>query len=184
MIRLTESLKFLKDIIELPLRDSTILKYGDKYWIFGIIAEGDTDYKLHVFFADSLLGPYTPHKKNPVSSGLNGTRPAGNFVEADGILYRPAQNCQTGYGESITIYRITELTEETISEEPYLNITINRKNRNNRGIHSIHTINQTENILAVDGEQWTFAPLKQLKKYMGDIIPTKKRVNPKENSYH
>jgi hypothetical protein len=178
---LTESVEFVKDIIELPLRDSTILKYRNKYWIFGIIAIGDTDYKMHIFYSDSLLGPYSPHINNPVRNGLDGTRPAGNFVEVDGILYRPAQNCKNGYGESITINRITELSEETVSEEPYLNIAINRKHRNNKRIHSIHTLNQTDNLLAVDGEQWTFAPLKQLRKYLGDVLPSGKVMKPIKN---
>jgi len=177
-----ESMKFLKVIIDMPLRDCTILKHEDKYWIFGIIAEGDTNYKLHLFHADNLLGPYSPHKKNPVRDGLNGTRPAGNFVEVDGILYRPAQNCMNGYGESITVYRITELNEENISEEPYMDITINRKNSKNRAIHSIHTLNQTGNILAVDGEQWTLAPMKQLRKYLGDVFPSEKKIKKRENS--
>lgn len=169
-----ESLIFLKDIIDLPLRDSTILKHNNKYWIFGIIAEDETDYKLHVFHSSSLLGPYSSHKNNPLRNGLNGTRSAGNFVEVDGIIYRPAQNCKNGYGESMMINKLTELNENNVSEEPYLSISINKKNRNNRGIHSIHTINQVENILVVDGEQWTLAPLTQLRKFIGDIPLFKK----------
>jgi hypothetical protein len=94
-----ETLIFIKNIIDLPLRDSTILKYRDKYWIFGIIAEGDTKYELYVFFSDNLLGPYTPHKNNPVKEGLDGTRPAGNFLVEGDIIFRPAQNCGNAYGE-------------------------------------------------------------------------------------
>lgn len=169
-----ESLEFLKDIIELPLRDSTILKHNGKYWLFGIIAEGATDYKLHVFYSDTLLGTYSPHKNNPVKNGLNGTRPAGNFVEVDGTLYRPAQNGQNAYGESMIINKITELDENHISEEPYLLLSINKKNRNNKGMHSIHTINQIDNILIVDGEQWTFAPFTQLKKFARSTFTSKK----------
>ena len=45
-----ESLNFLQDILNLPLRDSTILKHSDKYWIFGTLSESVTDYKLHIFF--------------------------------------------------------------------------------------------------------------------------------------
>ena len=164
-----ESFKFLKDIIELPLRDSTIIKYNNKYWIFGIIAEGESDYQLNVFFSETLLGPYSPHKNNPLRRGLNGTRSAGNFVEVDGNIYRPVQNCQNAYGESMIINKITELSTNNVSEEPYLSISINKENRNNRGIHTIHTINQFENILVVDGEQWTLAPVAQLRKFIGDI---------------
>jgi hypothetical protein len=179
---LTESLTFLKDIIDMPLRDSTILKYRDKYWLFGIIAINDKDYKLHVFYSDNFLGPYTSHKNNPVKDGLNGTRPAGNMVIVDGEIYRPAQNCENSYGESMVINRITELTEENVSEVTYMNITLNRKRRSNRLIHSMHTINQSGDMIVLDGEKWTFAPLIQLKKFIGDIPAIKKYSQKKEQS--
>jgi hypothetical protein len=163
-----ESLKFVKDIIDLPLRDASFLKYGDKYWIFGIISD-ESDYKMYLFHSDNLLGPYNEHKKNPVKCGLNGTRSAGNFIEVDGVIYRPAQNCINGYGESIIVNKLIELNEENVSEVPYFTITLNTKNRNNRAIHSLHTINQNDNILVIDGEQWTFAPWTQLKKYARDF---------------
>lgn len=170
----SESLSHLKDIIDMPLRDSTILKYNGKYWLFGIIARRDSDYKLHVFYSDSLLGPYTPHRNNPVRDSLDGTRPAGNFVIVDDVIYRPAQNCGNSYGESMVINRITELSEEKITEEPYLEIKVNRKRRSNRYIHSMHTLNQSGDIIVVDGELWTLAPLTQLKKFIGDIPVVKK----------
>jgi hypothetical protein len=160
-----ESLIFLQDILDLPLLDSTILKRDGKYWIFGTLSENGVNYKLHVFFSDSLLGPYTPHLNNPIKSGLNGTRSAGNFIEVDGIIYRPSQNCKNEYGESITINRVTELNEINVVEEPYLTICINKNNRHNAGIHTIHTINVMDNTIAVDGEQWTFAPIHQWKKF-------------------
>lgn len=161
-----ESLNFVKDILDLPLLDSTILKYGSKFWIFATISERENDSKLYVFFSDSLLGPYTSHPSNPIKSGLNGTRSAGSFIEVDGIIYRPTQNCQNIYGESITINKITELTETDVAEEPYMNIKINKKNKNNCGIHTIHTINVMNSIIVVDGLHWTFSPLKQFKKYL------------------
>jgi hypothetical protein len=155
------------------------LKYGNKYWIFGIFSD-EVDYKMHLFFSDNLLGPYKAHKNNPIKCGLNGTRAAGNFTEVDGVIYRPAQNCNNGYGESITIYKLTELNENNVSETPYFTITLNTKNRNNRAVHSLHTINQLNNTLVIDGEQWTFAPLTQLKKYIGDISFIKKSQKPKK----
>jgi hypothetical protein len=167
-----ESINFLQDIIDLPLCDSSILKQDDKYWIFGTISDIDpvtdaiTDYKLHVFFSDSLLGPYVSHPNNPIKSGLNGTRQAGNFIEVDGIIYRPAQNCERLYGESITVNKITELNEINIAEEPYLDININRKNKSNLRMHTIHTINVLDDLIVVDGVKWTLSPLFQAKAYL------------------
>jgi hypothetical protein len=169
---LNESIDFLQDIVNLPLCDSSILKHGDKYWIFATISDIDavtdaiTDYKVHVFFSDNLLGPYISHPGNPVKSGLNGTRQAGNFIEVDGIIYRPTQNCKRIYGESITINKVTELNELNVAEEPYLNININRKKRSNYGMHTIHTINVMDDIIVVDGTRWIFSPLIQINTYL------------------
>jgi hypothetical protein len=169
---LNESIDFLQDIVDLPLCDSSVLKQNGKYWIFGTLSEIDadtkriTDYKLYVFFSDRLLGPYVPHPGNPIKSGLNGTRQAGNFIEVDGIIYRPTQNCERLYGESITINKVTELNELNVVEEPYMTICINKKNRYNYGMHTIHTINVMNDIVVVDGKRWTFSPLIQLKSYL------------------
>jgi len=165
------SLSFLQDILDLPLLDSSILKYNDKYWIFGALGEQETFYKLNIFSSKSLFGPYTSHPENPMKNGLNGIRPAGNFIEVDGILYRPTQNCENYYGESITINKINELNEFSFKEEPYMLIVLNGKNKHNYGMHNIHTINVVDDLLAVDGEKWTFSPLDQLKSFI------RKRLN-------
>ena len=166
----SESIKFLKDILDLPLRDSTIIKHDNKYWIVGTLSEAAIDYKLHIFVSDNLLGPYIPHPKNPVKNGLNGTRSAGNFIEINGTIYRPTQNCQKNYGESITINKVTELSLENFSEEPHMTIKINKKNKNNRDVRSIHTINVLGNNIVVDGEQWIFSPKEQWKSFLKSRI--------------
>jgi hypothetical protein len=169
-----ESVDFIKDLIDLPLCDSSVLKQNGKYWIFGTLSDLNpeateiTDYKLCVFFSDNLLGPYFPHPNNPVKCGLNRSRQAGNFIEVDGVIYRPTQNCKNQYGESITITKITELNEHNIVEEPYMTICIDKKNQNNFGMNTIHTINSLDNIIVVDGMKLTFAPLYQIWTYLRD----------------
>lgn len=158
-----ETMSFLKDIIDLPLRDSTIIKYNNKYWIFGTMSDNGLDYELHVYYSDNLLGTYHPHPANPIKNGLDGTRSAGNFITIDGIIYRPTQNCQNSYGESITINKITEISQTNISEEPYMTIRLNPENKNNRRINTIHTINIFKNTIVVDGQISIFSPLQQVK---------------------
>jgi hypothetical protein len=178
---INESIHFLQDILELPLCDSSIIKQNDKYWIFGTLSEIDidkdkiTDYKLYVFFSDSLLGPYVPHYGNPVKSGLDGTRCAGNFILIDGIIYRPTQNCEKQYGESITINKVIQLDEHNIVEEPYMTISINKRKRSNYGMLTIHTINVMDDIIVVDGIKRTFSPMIQLKYYL------KKRIKARHS---
>jgi hypothetical protein len=172
-----ESLIFCKDIIELPLVDSTILKKDGKYWIFGSVNRKDKDYELFVFHSDSLLGPYISHPCNPVSKGIDGIRSAGNFIEVDGIIYRPAQNCKIEYGESMTINKIVELNENNVAEEPYMTISINRHNKCNNGIHNIHTINVMDDIIVVDGIKWSFSPIDSFKEFLRNRAKSVKRLN-------
>jgi len=168
--RVNETFTFVKNILDLALLDATIIKHENKYWIFGAVGETRKDYKLHVFFSENLLGPYAPHPGNPVAGGLDGTRSAGNFIEVDGVIYRPTQNCKNLYGESITINKLTAFNEKKVTEEPYMTIKINRKNRFNKGVQTIHTINVMGDLIAVDGKHWSFAPFNQLKKYSRKIF--------------
>lgn len=159
---INESLNFSQNILDLPLLDSTILKHKNKYWIFGTISDNGYDYNLNIFFSESLLGPYVPHPNNPVKRGLDGTRSAGNFIEVDGIYYRPTQNCAIEYGQSIAINKVIELNENNYAEESYMTIRINTKNKNNYGLETIHTINVMDNIILVDGIHRSFRPIYQI----------------------
>ncbi len=166
------SVTFVRDLISLPLLDSTILKHDGKYWIFGIVKVDETDYNLMIFYSNDLLGPYTGHPGNPVKKGLNGTRPAGNFIMIGDSIFRPVQNCEKIYGESITIFRISLLNRLEFKEERYMDININRSNLKNKGIHSIHTLNFLNGNIVIDGERWIFAPVYRLKSYIKKIIST------------
>lgn len=161
-----KSLFFLQHIIDLPVLDSTIIKHGDKYWLFGTIRGRGADRELFVFFAENLKGPYKQHPKNPVKANISSARPAGNLIEVGGILYRPSQNSKYTYGGSIAVNKIKRLTESDFEEEFYMSIEINKKNKLNRGVHAIHTINSAGEIIVVDGTKWRFSlsvKLKQLR---------------------
>jgi hypothetical protein len=161
-----KTLGFVKEIIDLPLLDATILKHNDKYWLFGVMRDGVSgeNYELMCYYSDDLLGTYTPHGANPLKTGLDGVRAAGNFIEVDGVLYRPAQNCKEDYGKSVAINKISMLNESVMEEEFYMLIDINKKNKYNRNITAIHTINFLDDVIVVDGVKRTFAPVSQYKK--------------------
>ena len=156
-----------KEIIRLPLLDSTILKYDNRYWLFATLL-GDTMHSdLQIFYADNLFGPYTAHAGNPVKKDMNGSRPAGNFIEVDGAIYRPAQNCSNYYGESITINKINTLTTTDFQEEEYMVIGSNKNDEFNYGIH---TLNVVDNIIVVDGQKGYFEPVQQLSRKLKNIF--------------
>ena len=148
----------------LPLLDSTILKHNNKYWLFATLADGQFDHsKLYIYFADSLFGPYKAHQNNPVKYGLNGTRPAGNMIKIEEEIYRPAQNCEKHYGESITINRIIKLNENEFAEEYYFEIAAEKHCEFNSGLH---TINCLDDLIVVDGIKMMFMPITKLKIFL------------------
>lgn len=145
-----------KLLVDLPLLDSTIVKYNNKYWLFATLGDGVFDNsKLYIYYSDTLIGEYKPHSKNPVRHHLDGSRPAGNFILVDGELYRPAQNCLEYYGKSISIYRLTTLTVDTFEEEHYFDILADSKSSFNAGLH---TINAIDNVIVIDGIRLLFMP--------------------------
>ena len=95
-----------KEILQQAVLDSTILKYDNKYWLFATFLGATFNSDLQIFYADNLMGPYTAHAGNPVKGRTMGRDSAGNFIEVDRAIYRPAQNCSNYYGESITINKI------------------------------------------------------------------------------
>lgn len=156
-----------KEIIRKPLLDSTILKYQGKYWLFATLLGDTLNSDLHIFYSDSLFGPFVPHAGNPVKRQLNGSRPAGNFIEVDGNIYRPTQNCSNYYGESITINKVTALAPDTFEEEEYMVIEPNKNDEFNYGIH---TINAIDDIIIVDGQKGYFEPVQQLSRKLKNIF--------------
>ena len=146
-------------INNLPLLDSTIFKHNSKYWLFATLADHHFDHsKLYIYYADSLFGTYIPHVKNPVKVGLDGTRPAGNLFQIDGEIYRPAQNCKDYYGKSLTINKITKLSESEFFEEAQLELTAKKDSSFNEGLH---TMNILDDIIVVDGIKMIFKPFKK-----------------------
>lgn len=154
-------------IIDLPLLDSTILKYENKYWLFGTLSGKERNNKLYIFFSDSLFGPYTSHPGNPVKNSLIGCRPAGSFIRVGNDIYRPSQNCENFYGESISLNKIIELTESEYIEEPYMKIGINGNMNGFKNITGMHTINISGNVIVIDGLSLIYSPVRQIFNFMG-----------------
>ena len=163
----TKTLSYKGDLIKEPLVDSTILKYKNKYWIFCGMDGVDSNKKLYIFYSENLWGPYTGHKENPIKEPINGCRPAGNFIEVDGKLYRPAQASEKYYGSSISIYKIIHLCENKFIEEHYMSIFPPKKDYYNFGMH---TINSVDNKIVVDGLARRFLPLTQARTFIKKLV--------------
>ncbi|MGB4843031.1 MAG: hypothetical protein WBP16_01060 [Ferruginibacter sp.] len=146
-------------ICDTPLIDATILEKNNKYWLFGTIVENGKSDNLYIYYADNLAGPYKPHLNNPVKNTANGSRSAGNFIKLDGEIYRPTQNCEKYYGESITINKVIKLNEREYEYKEHMVIKANEKDEFNFGVH---TINVSGKYIIIDAQKGHFQPVMQI----------------------
>lgn len=154
-------------VLDFPALDSTIIQRDGKYWLFCTLLGNGSNSDLHIYFSDQLFGPFQPHPQNPVKTALSGSRPAGNFIEVDGELYRPAQNCTHYYGEALTILKLTALTEAKFEEEFYMEIKPKLADEFNYGLH---TLNVANNYIVVDGQKSHFQPVQQLMRKIRNLV--------------
>jgi hypothetical protein len=100
------------------LVDPTLLRWGGLWWLFGVISTlgQSTQDELFAYSASSPFGPWTPHPANPLKSDVRSSRPAGRFIERDGRLLRPAQDCQNSYGAGLVWCEVIELSPTAYSE--------------------------------------------------------------------
>lgn len=127
-------------------KDATLAEVDGTWWMFTSISETSIPDELYLFSAESPLGPWTPHRRNPVKSDVRGSRPAGGLFNWNEDLYRPAQNSSGRYGYAISINRVTQLDHERFSEEQVSEILPNW----NEKLIGIHTISIAGELTVVD----------------------------------
>lgn len=148
--------KYVHTILEdVRAVDPTILRSNDKWWLFYTSGNGPGDgdqSHLYIWYASDLFGTWSPHAANPVKIDVRSARPAGQFFEHNGALYRPAQDCSQTYGGAICINRIDKLTELEFRE------TVVGRIRPPAGAYrkGIHTITSSGDWCIVDAKRYTF----------------------------
>jgi len=142
-----ESVGPLVDGIEVS--DATIVEHEGRLWMFGAVGgEGASSWDaLHLWHADELVGPWLPHSGNPILIDARGARPAGAFYRRAGELWRPAQDCTSGYGAALALARVTRLDTEGFAQEV---ASVIRPGGAWPGI-GLHTLNWAAGIEVVDG---------------------------------
>lgn len=103
-------------LVDAPVIDPTVVRWNDRWWLFGTRRDGDPNAELWLWSAPEFVGPWVPHGLNPVKIDVTSARPAGTPFVRDGVLYRPAQDCSTGYGGAVVLNRVERLDRETFEE--------------------------------------------------------------------
>lgn len=130
--------------------DATIIKYMSIYWMFcneQINEFESTHNQLCIYYSEYLNSSnWEPHLLNPIKTDVSAARPAGNFIQANGKIYRPVQNSAKHYGHNLEIFEVLTLSETEYKEKHIQKIIPNW----NKKICSLHTINHTGNITVSD----------------------------------
>lgn len=97
---------------DLRAADATLFHDESRWWMFVNLAEEGATHardELHLFSAETPVGPWHPHPSNPVKSDVRGARPAGRLITWQGQLFRPAQDCSWVYGRALVFHRVERL---------------------------------------------------------------------------
>ena len=128
--------------------DATLEEIDRTWWMFlNVGKRGISNHdELHLYYADSPLGPWREHAGNPVKSDVRSSRPAGRLIRDNGQLLRPAQDCTPRYGSAVCLHRILELSPDRFAEEPVARIEPAAV----PGADRIHTLNGCGGIRFID----------------------------------
>jgi hypothetical protein len=132
--------------------DSTLIEHDGRWWLFANVLDtpgASFSDELYIFHSESLAGPWTPHRRNPVVSDARRARPGGRIFEREGRLVRPAQDCSVRYGYAIRLQRIDRLSPEEYEETEVGSILPTWDRR----IVATHTLSYTAGLTMIDALQ-------------------------------
>lgn len=111
----------LDDIMQdLNMADTTLFQHDGLWWLFtnGVshVSVDERDQLLLFYSDDFLSGDWHPHPLNPVVTGIDRSRMAGQIYKKNGELFRPSQFGATRYGFGVNICQIHSLTKTEYKE--------------------------------------------------------------------
>ncbi len=147
-------------ILDEPIVDPTIFASGGTWWMLGTLRPHENE-TISLWHAQAPVGPWTAHPRNPLRTDRRSARPAGRPFEHNGVMYRPAQDCTSAYGQAVTINRIDELTTKDFHEQPVATAAAAEPYA-----LGMHTLNSTGRHSIIDGRRDVFA----IDKVLGSAI--------------
>ncbi len=134
--------------------DPTIFEHEGAWFLFAVDTTGEGyGEDLHLFTSDSLLDPWVEHPDSPiVRSDASKARPAGPiFADAEGRLWRPAQQNANSYGEQVRAFEILELNPDRYREavDGQTIASATGEGWNASGMHHISMIDDGEILVSV-----------------------------------
>lgn len=133
--------------------DATIFQHDGRFWMTSVVRDGVGGYSdtLAIHHAPTLFGPWREHAQRTALVDSRFARPAGGVINLNGALWRPVQDCSTGYGKRIVIMRIDALDAERFRQTPAMFVEPGRHWPGTR----LHTLNRHGCLECIDGAIFT-----------------------------
>lgn len=133
--------------------DATLFEHDDRWWMLATVQDEGGSYSdaLYLWSAPELLGPWTPHRRNPVLVDLATARPGGRVVRRGNKLIRPFQDCRRGYGAALGLAEITRLDDEAFEQRVEAILRPGPLWPGRR----LHTLNRAGRLECIDGSGWS-----------------------------
>ncbi|WP_137136931.1 hypothetical protein [Rhizobium sp. FKY42] len=98
------------------INDVTLIERDGRFYMFATekIGKGSASDTLVVYSAPDLMGPWLPHKLNPILVDKRGARPGGCILEENGRLFLPVQDGSEVYGGGLGLREILSLNDEDV----------------------------------------------------------------------
>jgi hypothetical protein len=128
--------------------DTTLVEAAGRWWMFTTMnpeRDVDWDTNLYLFHASGPLGPWRPHRCNPVKSDVRSARSGGRLFWQGSRLIRPAQDCAERYGHALAFNEVVRLDVGGFQER-----VVGRMSPWGRRMVGMHTVNQDEDVLLLD----------------------------------
>jgi hypothetical protein len=143
---------FVGDLLtDVDAVDPTVASIDGRWWMFiAVTAPGASEAAaLHLYSSSTPLGPWVPHRRNPVKVDVRGARPGGRVFKMHGRYYRVGQDGAPTYGSGLRVFAIDQLDDTTFRETEVSRITP----RWRPGLVGAHTLNASGGLTAVDLRQ-------------------------------
>ena len=126
-----------------PLIDALRQDIDGNEYIFATQGPDANGTKLHIYIKDGK-GEYAYHQT--VTFNDNVARNGGEFFKIGNSLYRPAQDCNGGYGRGLSIQRIEKDDKGMFTFTETARLKSPRKGLD----HGMHTLNEYKGVTVVD----------------------------------
>lgn len=130
-------LKHSRQLLDKPLTDATVFKAPDgRLYLISTLSSNSRD-NAFLFVNDNMTEGFVSVSPDPVVTGRDRSRCGGSFFEADGVLYRPVQNCSRRYGGSLKVMEVMECGHGNYSEKESFELKPHSW-RYNLGMHTLN----------------------------------------------